>query len=44
MDQGSDDPRRADLVVSELGGAVNPLPVALFPCPNFDDDQWKRLV
>ncbi|WHA44029.1 myo-inosose-2 dehydratase [Agrobacterium larrymoorei] len=45
MEQGSDDPRRADLVVSEFGGAVNPLPVALFPnCPNFDDDQWKRLV
>lgn len=45
MECGSDDPRRADLVVSEFGGAVNPLPVALFPnCPDFSEDQWKRLL
>lgn len=45
MEGGSDDPRRADLVVSEFGGAVNPLPVALFPnCPDFSDEQWKHLV
>lgn len=45
MEKGSTDPRRADLVVAEFGGAVNPLPVALFPnCPEFNDDQWKRLI
>ncbi|MDQ0134462.1 inosose dehydratase [Neorhizobium galegae] len=45
MECDSDDPRRADLVVSEFGGAVNPLPVALFPnCPDFSEDQWKRLI
>jgi inosose dehydratase len=37
--------RRADLVVAELGHAVHPLPVALFPnCPTFTDEQWDRLV
>ncbi|MGR9403093.1 myo-inosose-2 dehydratase (plasmid) [Rhizobium leguminosarum] len=45
MEGGSDDPRRADLVVAEFGGAVNPLPVALFPnCPDFSEDQWKQLI
>ncbi|MGG7519518.1 myo-inosose-2 dehydratase [Allorhizobium undicola] len=45
MEGGSDDPRRADLVVSEFGGAVNPLPVALFPnCPEFSEEQWKHLI
>ncbi|NTJ44318.1 myo-inosose-2 dehydratase [Agrobacterium larrymoorei] len=45
MEKDSSDPRRADLVVSEFGGAVNPLPVALFPnCPEFTDDQWTRLI
>lgn len=33
-----------DMVVAELGGAVHPLPVALFPNrPLFDDQQWKAL-
>ncbi|MBO0662109.1 TIM barrel protein [Jiella sp. MQZ9-1] len=45
MEKGSDDPRRADLVVSEFGRAVNPLPVALFAnCPTFNDAEWKLLV
>ncbi len=45
MEQESDNPRRADLVVSEFGGAVNPLLLALFPnCPDSNDDQWKRLM
>lgn len=45
MEGGSDDPRRADLVVAEFGGAANPQPIALFPnCPDFSDDQWKRLI
>src|SRR5262249_56336892 len=45
MEGDSNDPRRADLVVAEFGGAVNPLPVALFPnCPDFSEDQWKHLI
>lgn len=45
MEGGSDDPRRADLVVAEFGGAANPQPIALFPnCPHFTDDQWKWLI
>jgi len=33
-----------DMVVAEFGGAVNPLPVALFAnSPVFDDRQWKAL-
>jgi inosose dehydratase len=41
----SDDPRRADLVVAELGRAAHPLPVALFPnCPTFTDAQWDLLI
>lgn len=41
----SDNPRRADLVVAELGHAVHPLPVALFPnCPTFTDAQWDLLI
>ena len=40
----SDDPRRADLVVAELGHAVHPLPVNLFPnCPTFTEPQWDLL-
>ncbi len=39
------DPRKADLVVAEFGGAVNPLPVALYPnAPTFDDRQWDALA
>ena len=39
------DPRRADLVVAEFGGAVNPLPVALYPnVPTFNDRQWDELA
>jgi inosose dehydratase len=34
-----------DVVVAELGGAVHPLPVALFPNrPVLDDGQWDRLT
>ncbi len=45
MESGSDDPRRADLVVSEFGQAANPQPIALFPnCPDFTESQWKRLI
>lgn len=45
VEQGFDDPRRADLVVAELGHAVHPLPVALFPnAPQFTAAQWKRLI
>lgn len=34
----------ADLVVAELGGAVHPLPVAVFDNgPTFDDLQWESL-
>lgn len=41
----SDDPRRADLVVAELGHAVHPLPVNLFPnCPTFTERQWDLLT
>jgi inosose dehydratase len=41
----SDDPRRADLVVAELGHAVHPLPVNLFPnCPTFTERQWDLLI
>lgn len=33
-----------DMVVAELGGAVHPLPVAVFANrPLFDDQQWKAL-
>ena len=33
-----------DMVVAELGGAVHPLPVAVFPNrPVFDDRQWDAL-
>jgi inosose dehydratase len=33
-----------DMVVAELGGAVHPLPVAVFANrPTFDDDQWDAL-
>lgn len=33
-----------DMVVAELGGAVHPLPVAVFANrPLFDDEQWKHL-
>jgi len=33
-----------DMVVAELGGAVHPLPVAVFANrPTFDDDQWDSL-
>src|SRR4051794_37332676 len=35
----------ADMVVAELGGAVHPLPVAVFANrPVFSDDQWKALL
>ena len=35
----------SDMVVAEFGGAVNPLPVAIFANrPIFDDAQWKALV
>lgn len=45
MDGGSSDPRRADLVVAEFGGAANPQPIALFPnCPEFTEAQWKDLL
>jgi inosose dehydratase len=45
MEKGSDDPRRADLVVAEFGDAVNPLPVALFAnAPKFTDAQWTHLI
>jgi inosose dehydratase len=45
MERGSQDPRRADLVVAEFGGAANPQPIALFPnCPNFSDAQWDELL
>ncbi|SEP29607.1 2-keto-myo-inositol dehydratase [Rhizobium tibeticum] len=45
MEGGSEDPRKADLVVAEFGHAVNPLPVALFPnCPNLTDGQWDQLL
>ena len=34
-----------DMVVAEFGGAVNPLPVALFANrPIFDDAQWQALA
>ena len=34
-----------DMVVAEFGGAVNPLPVAIFANrPIFDDAQWRALV
>lgn len=34
-----------DMVVAEFGGAVNPLPVAIFANrPVFDDAQWQALV
>jgi inosose dehydratase len=34
-----------DLVVAELGGAVHPLPVAVFANrPVFSDEQWKALI
>jgi inosose dehydratase len=33
-----------DIVLAEFGGAVNPLPVAVFPNrPIFDDQQWDAL-
>ena len=33
-----------DMVLAEFGGAVNPLPVALFANrPIFDDQQWEAL-
>jgi inosose dehydratase len=45
VEGSSGDPRRADLVVAELGHAVHPLPVALFPnCPTFTEAQWDLLV
>ncbi|EIZ77905.1 xylose isomerase domain-containing protein [Novosphingobium sp. Rr 2-17] len=45
VEAGSEDPRRADLVVAEFGGAINPLPVALFPnAPHFSDKQWDLLI
>ena len=35
----------SDMVVAEFGGAVNPLPVAIFANrPIFDDGQWTALV
>lgn len=35
----------ADMVVAELGGAVHPLPVAVFANrPKFSDDQWRALL
>lgn len=44
VEKGWDDPRRADLVVAELGHAVHPQPVALFAnAPTFDDRQWELL-
>ena len=34
-----------DMVVAELGGAVHPLPVAVFANrPVLDDEQWRRLT
>jgi inosose dehydratase len=34
-----------DMVVAEFGGAVNPLPVSVFPNhPRFDDAQWDALA
>jgi inosose dehydratase len=34
-----------DIVVAEFGGAVNPLPVAVFSNrPRFDDQQWEALT
>jgi inosose dehydratase len=45
MEVGSSSKPRADLVVAELGHAVHPLPVALFPnSPDFTDQQWQRLI
>ncbi len=45
VEAGSDDPRHADLVVAELGGAVHPLPVALFAnAPTFTETQWADLI
>ena len=44
VEEGWDDPRRADLVVAEFGHAVNPLPIALFAnSPVFTNAQWDLL-
>ena len=41
----TNDPRRADLVVAELGCAVHPLPVALYAnAPEFTESQWDNLI
>jgi inosose dehydratase len=45
MERSSDHKRRADLVVAELGHAVHPLPIALFPnCPTYTEKQWTQLI
>ena len=45
LEQGSHDPRRADLVVAEFGNSVHLQSIALFPnIPDFTDEQWDALV